>query len=140
MNAHELEELYRGASGECPVIKAPDAPPCASGRFGCWTCTVVRKDKSSQLLIAAGHHGLIPYFEFRKWLAEIRNDSQRRWKWRRNGTRGAGAFNMKARKEILRQVRSLERLTGATIISDEEHREIRRLWKLDADIEASMNV
>lgn len=139
LHARELEELYRGASGECPVIKSPQAPPCASGRFGCWTCTVVRKDKSSRSLIEAGHHELIPYFEFRQWLAEIRNDPHRRWKRRRNGTEGAGAFNLEARKEILKQVRAVEKVTGATIISADERREIQRLWDIDAGIDASMN-
>lgn len=36
INAPLLERLYRGASGECPIVKSPQAPPCASGRFGCW--------------------------------------------------------------------------------------------------------
>lgn len=139
LDAHELDELYRGASGECPVIKAPEAPPCASGRFGCWTCTVVRKDKSSQSLIDAGHHALIPYFEFRKWLAEIRNDPDRRWKRRRNGTEGLGAFNMKAREEILGHVRALEKRTGSAIISDDEHKEIQRLWNLDWPLDRTMS-
>jgi DNA sulfur modification protein DndC len=53
LSATALEALYRDASGECPVLRAPDAPPCASGRFGCWTCTVVRRDRSGAELIRA---------------------------------------------------------------------------------------
>ncbi|QDM32841.1 phosphoadenosine phosphosulfate reductase [Tardiphaga sp. vice352] len=69
-----LETLYRGASGECPIIKSPQAPPCSSGRFGCWTCTVVRKDKSAKELIRAGHLELLPFLNFRDWLSEFRNN------------------------------------------------------------------
>ena len=31
INAPLLERLHRGASGECPIVKSPQAPPCASG-------------------------------------------------------------------------------------------------------------
>ena len=45
-----LISLYRNASGgECPVVtQKSDAPSCgtSSSRFGCWTCTVVEKDRS----------------------------------------------------------------------------------------------
>jgi DNA sulfur modification protein DndC len=101
IDAYELARLYRGASGECPIIKSPDAPPCATGRFGCWTCTVVRKDRSTQRLIEAGHVELAAYLEFRNWLIETRNDPDRRWPLRRNGTIGLGPFTLKARADIL---------------------------------------
>lgn len=135
----ELERLYRGASGECPVIKAPQAPPCASGRFGCWTCTVVRKDRSTAALIGSGRVELIPYNDFRNWLAEFRNDPDRRWKWRRNGSPGAGAFNLQARREIMRRVRELEGVTGDLIIAEDEAAEIDRLWRLDEALDGHMN-
>lgn len=45
-----LVQLYRDAEGgECPVVLSKrEAPGCGtnSSRFGCWTCTVVDKDKS----------------------------------------------------------------------------------------------
>ncbi|MBR1089924.1 phosphoadenosine phosphosulfate reductase family protein [Bradyrhizobium manausense] len=126
-----LEALYRGASGECPVIKAPTAPPCASGRFGCWTCTVVRKDKSASELIKSGHSQLKPFLAFRDWLAEFRNDPANRWKTRRNGSAGLGPFTIDARKEILKRVDSLEDLSGTTIIDTEERGVIASLWTMD---------
>src|SRR5690606_27655444 len=47
-----LIKLYRDAAGgECPIVLSQDdAPGCGtnSSRFGCWTCTVVEKDKSLQ--------------------------------------------------------------------------------------------
>ncbi|WP_168293077.1 phosphoadenosine phosphosulfate reductase family protein [Rhizobium leguminosarum] len=126
-----LEKLYRDASGECPVIKAPTAPPCASGRFGCWTCTVVRKDKSAKKLIDAGYEDLRPYFEFRNWLAEIRNDPSMRWPTRRNGTPGLGPFTLEARKMILQRIDALEVRTRTEIVDSSERGVIAGLWEVD---------
>jgi DNA sulfur modification protein DndC len=54
----ELVTLYRNAQGgECPlVIDKSQAPSCgtSSSRFGCWTCTVVEKDRSMEGFIEAG--------------------------------------------------------------------------------------
>lgn len=126
-----LEDMYREASGECPIIKSPQAPPCASGRFGCWTCTVVRKDKSAQKLIDAGHEELRPFINFRNWLTEIRNDPNRRWPARRSGAMGMGPFTLAAREEILLRINSLEDDTGVTLIDAEERGAIAALWRLD---------
>lgn len=126
-----LEDLYRDASGECPVIKAPEAPPCASGRFGCWTCTVVRKDRSGAELIKSGYLELIPYFEFRRWLTEIRNDPVRRWPTRRSGQEGMGPFTIEARREILQRVDDLEFSTSTEILDAEERGLIASLWRID---------
>jgi DNA sulfur modification protein DndC len=132
-----LAVLYRGAAGECPIIKAPQAAPCASGRFGCWTCTVVRKDRSSESLVAAGHRHLLPYLEFRDWLASIRNDVWRRWPVRRNGTVGLGPFTLEARHEILAKLKQLEVVGETSLLSRGEIEEIERLWLLDTDAEAT---
>lgn len=131
LDNNTLEQLYRGASGECPIIKSPAAPPCASGRFGCWTCTVVRKDKSAAELIRAGHSQLRPFLAFRDWLADFRNDPSNRWLTRRSGAKGLGPFTIAARKQILRKVDELENLTRTVIISSEERGAIAALWTLD---------
>lgn len=131
LNPHVLDRLYRNASGECPVIRAPKSPPCGSGRFGCWTCTVVRKDKSAHQLIQSGYRELEPYFKFRNWLVEIRNDPDRRWKKRRNGSDGMGPFTIEARKEILAKIDALEELTACVVVNAEERRAIFKLWELD---------
>jgi DNA sulfur modification protein DndC len=140
IDAWSLERLYRGASGECPIVKSPQAPPCASGRFGCWTCTVVRKDRSTESLINSGHGSLRPYLDFRNWLAAIRNDAKRRWPVRRNGSSSLGPFNLATRVEILLALRDLEREVGRRILADEELGEIVRLWRLDADVDRSTNI
>jgi DNA sulfur modification protein DndC len=126
-----LDELYRGASGECPIVKSPQSPPCASGRFGCWVCTVVRKDKSAMELVRSGRTELKPFLQFRDWLAQFRNDPENRWATRRNGNEGLGPFTIQARKEILHRIDSLEAQTGEIILDFEERGLIARLWELD---------
>jgi DNA sulfur modification protein DndC len=133
-----LATLYRGAAGECPIVKAPQAAPCASGRFGCWTCTVVRKDRSSSSLVEAGHKDLIPYLEFRDWLASIRNDVWRRWPIRRNGTAGLGPFTLETRLEIRCKLEALQKTVGTVLLPKEEVSEIDRLWALDIELERSL--
>jgi DNA sulfur modification protein DndC len=138
IDPNALAVLYRGAAGECPIIKAPHAPPCSSGRFGCWTCTVVRKDRSSESLVEAGHRHLLPYLEFRNWLASVRNDDWRRWPVRRNGTLGLGPFTLRARSEIRDKLRQLESAVGVVLLPREEDEEIERLWAMDCDVERSV--
>ena len=131
LKPHDLETLYRDASGECPVIKAPDAPPCATGRFGCWTCTVVRKDRSGAELIRSGYDELIPFFEFRQWLTEIRNDPNRRWPNRRSGQAGLGPLTIEARHEVLARLEDLEFRTSTELLDAEERGLIASLWRID---------
>lgn len=140
IDASEIERLYRDASGECPVIKSPNSPPCGSGRFGCWTCTVVRKDHSAIKLVDAGHAQLAPFLEFRNWLAEVRNDEARRWPVRRNGVRRPGPFSIEAREEILFGLLQLEKSTGIEVFADGEIEHILGLWKKDYKIEANIGV
>lgn len=49
----QLLTMYRTASpdAECPVVMDTSTPSCGNSRFGCWTCTVVEKDKSMAAMI-----------------------------------------------------------------------------------------
>lgn len=132
---NEVWGLYKDSSGECPVIREPEPPPCGKGRFGCWTCTVVRRDKSSEFMIAAGHDELRPYLEFRSWLVSIRNQEDFRWAYRRNGSKGMGPFTLAARALILSRLQSLEECVGRNLVDSEELTEIFRLWELDHGVE-----
>lgn len=136
----ELVTLYKnGQGGECPlVIDKSDAPSCgtSSSRFGCWTCTVVVKDRSMEGFIEAGHANLEPLMDFRDWLVEIRNDPSRRSARRRNGrvthladgSLVPGPFTIAARQEILRRLQEVEAETGERLITEPELREIERIW------------
>ncbi|MBO9397196.1 phosphoadenosine phosphosulfate reductase family protein [Shimia sp. R9_2] len=140
IDAREIEDIYRDASGECPVLKSPNSPPCGSGRFGCWTCTVVRKDHSATKMVDAGHSELQPFLEFRNWLAEVRNDEKRRWPVRRNGVERPGPFSIAAREEILLGLFHLERTTGTEILAEGELEHIFMLWERDYDIEHELGL
>jgi len=111
-----LIQLYRDAGGgECPVVtQKSDVPSCgsSSSRFGCWTCTVVEKDRSLKGFVEAGFAEFGPLIAFRDWLVEIRNDPHRRQARRRDGRLtvtsdgvfGPGPFTLAARDEILDRI------------------------------------
>ena len=140
----DLIRLYRDAGGgECPVVTGvSDAPSCGatSSRFGCWTCTVVDKDRSLQGFVDAGFEEFTPILDFRDWLVSIRNDPHRRLARRRNGrvTFAAdgrhipGPFTLDARSEVLDKLLELQRVTKRALISPVEIERIRALWAEDA--------
>ncbi|WP_079476234.1 DNA phosphorothioation system sulfurtransferase DndC [Marinococcus halophilus] len=89
-NNHELNKLYQDSnSGECPLVVdtsvKENAGSCGNSRFGCWVCTVVNEDKALNGFIESGEDWMRPLLEFRNWLAEIRDDRERRMKYRMNG-------------------------------------------------------
>jgi DNA sulfur modification protein DndC len=136
----KLIGLYREASGgECPVVTSKeDAPSCGttSSRFGCWTCTVVEKDRSLEGFVESGYAEFTPLLDFRDWLVSIRNDKERRQARRRDGritiTDGGtfvpGPFTMQTRSEIYTRLRALEKETGQALITEEEIGLIHQIW------------
>jgi DNA sulfur modification protein DndC len=126
-----LAILYWKASGECPIIRDPKGTPCGSGRFGCWTCTVVRRDHAVENLVAAGYPELKPLLAFRNWLAEVRDLPAFRCSRRRNGTIGLGPFTLKARRQILKRLLIAQSQACLELIRNDELRIIRSLWKQD---------
>ena len=146
-----LIKLYRDAGGgECPVVTSKEeAPSCGttSSRFGCWTCTVVEKDKSLAGFVEAGFDQFTPLLEFRDWLVEIRNDPARRMARRRDGRvtitkKGVfipGPFNMATRREILDRVTKLQDEFTMSLIREDEIERIRELWVEDVIASAKRN-
>lgn len=136
----KLIGLYRDAGGgECPVVTSKDdAPSCGttSSRFGCWTCTVVEKDRSLEGFVESGYAEFTPLLDFRDWLVSIRNEKDRRQARRRNGsitiTDGGtfvpGPFTLQTRAEIFERLRALEQETGQSLITEEEVDLIHQLW------------
>lgn len=139
----DLITLYRTAnSGECPlVIDADTAPSCGTGssRFGCWTCTVVTKDKSLEGFVDAGYPEFEPLLDFREWLAQIRNDTSLRQAVRRSGATTfqadgsliPGPFTMSTRQEILSRLTALQQAMAIPLISDIEIELIKEIWAAD---------
>ena len=137
--------VSKRGGGECPlVLSKEDAPSCGttSPRFGCWTCTVVAKDRSMRGLIASGHEDaavLEQLFDFREWLVEMREYDGNRQRVRRDGntrsradgSRVLGPFTLPVRGVILDRLKELEAQTGWRLISDSEEEIIRDIWRRD---------
>lgn len=82
-----LVTLYNNATGgDCPLVIDTTTPSCGNSRFGCWVCTVVKKDRSMDALIDNGEEWMEPLAEFRDMLQDNRNNREWRQKWRRNET------------------------------------------------------
>jgi len=142
----DLITLYRNAGGgECPlVLSKEDAPSCGttSPRFGCWTCTVVSKDRSLQGLIDSGHGDTEVFevlYDFREWLIKLREDDSNRQRVRRNGiskvradgTPVLGPFKLTVRKNILTRLKELEQYVGECLITKPELDFIYDIWRRD---------
>lgn len=141
----ELVTLYRNAlGGECPVVLSKaDVPSCGttSPRFGCWTCTVVQKDRSLEGLVESGFEIFEPLMKFRDWLQALREDNNNRMNVRRdgstkyrNGNRVYGPFKMEVRKKILEKLQQLESQTGRELISRDEMIIIHDVWDRDSAV------
>lgn len=140
----ELVTIYRNAAGaECPLVTdKEEAPSCGtkSSRFGCWTCTVVEKDRSAEAFVGAGHDNLEPLLEMRDWLKRLREDNSRRSARRRNGRLNfvgdgrliPGPFTLAARREILDRLLATQEEVGFQLITPEEIEAIHRQWVGDA--------
>ncbi len=141
-----LITLYKNAGGgECPlVLSKEDAPSCGttSPRFGCWTCTVVNKDRSLQGLIDSGHEDAKLFthlFDFREWLIELRENDLNRQRVRRDGntktkpdgTPVMGPFKLSVRKHILKKLEHLEQVIGQRLLSESEREVIEEIWRRD---------
>lgn len=137
-----LIKLYReAAGGECPIVLSQEeAPGCGtnSSRFGCWTCTVVNKDKSLQGFVDVGKTEFLPLLAFRDWLVEIRDKPEYRQVERRNGKitfkdgkHIAGPFTIEARQMILNRLLEVQAAFQGELISPEEIHLIKQIWAQD---------
>lgn len=146
----QLVTLYRNTSaqGECPLVVDETTPSCGNSRFGCWSCTVVRKDKAMEGLIDSGEDWMEPLLEFRDFLADTQDPKNKhgiREHRRRNGKITIlkdklihGPYTLDFCKELLRrllttqqQVRQEGPDSDIELITDEELEEIRRIWRTE---------
>jgi DNA sulfur modification protein DndC len=131
VDSGNLGRLYRDASGECPIIRDPVGPPCGKGRFGCWTCTVVRRDRAVSSMVTHGHAELLHLLEWRNQLMAIREDPTCRCHFRRNGARGLGPLTLAARRKLLRSLLAVQRRVPWKLIRRDELEAIRLQWLAD---------
>ena len=126
-----LYKLYSNASnGECPIQIDTSTPSCGNSRFGCWTCTVVERDKASEGLLASGDDRMQDLMAFRETLFEFRDpENGKRDMRRKNGAEGPGPLHIEARRELLTKLLQLQEETHVNLISEEELLLIQRFWK-----------
>ena len=133
-----LYNLYRQAEGgECPVILDLSQPSCGGSRFGCWTCTVVKLDKSMEGFIDSGEEWMRPLNTFRNWLKEIRENPDWRQDKNRSGIKvegQKGPFKPGKRQEILKKLLNMENVCKKSLISDEELGYIQQIWSREFDL------
>jgi len=130
-----LYKIYANASnGECPIQIDTSTPSCGNSRFGCWTCTVVDRDKSSEGLLASGDERMEKLIEFRETLLYYREPANgKRDNRRMNGNEGPGPLHIAGRRELLQKLLALQEEIGLQLISPEELLLIQQLWKAARD-------
>ena len=148
-NNKDLMTMYRSATAdeECPLVIDTTTPSCGNSRFGCWTCTVVSKDKSMSAMIHndAEREWMLPLLEIRNELAEAGREVR---DFRRlngkvslfNGEPVHGPYTQETRAHWLQRVLTVQtwvREHGPDTVRDielvtmPELHEIRRIWVTD---------
>jgi DNA sulfur modification protein DndC len=133
----ELLNIYAKGSGdeECNLSFDTESPSCGNSRFGCWTCSVVAEDRSMKGMIESGEAFLKPLYNYRSYLMEIREDSEKRSSRRKNGMTGMGDFLMEIRFELLEKLLQAEKEIGYELISKDEIYQIQEFWNNDGNID-----
>ncbi len=122
MNHNELRHLYTGGNASCSLF-------CGGIRFGCWVCTVVKKDRCTQgLAELPGWEWLDDLLAYRDLLLRTRWDPATRLTRRRNGKEYLGPLNLRTRKFLYRKLKNLEERTGATFLTSGDEEAIGELW------------
>lgn len=150
-----LFKIYSDASAddyECPVVVTDDKhKSCGQSRFGCWTCTVVKEDKSMSALIKNGLVWMQPLLDFRNRLVENRNLSKNRNETRRNGKlavdetgHNMGNYTMEYRIQLLRELLNIQKDTqqyrsSIDLISSQELIAIQVMWYRDGNFSTTVN-
>ncbi|WP_026776290.1 DNA phosphorothioation system sulfurtransferase DndC [Polaribacter sp. Hel_I_88] len=115
-----LFKIYVDASAddyECPtIVTDKEHKSCGQSRFGCWTCTVVKKDKSMSSLVNNGQEWLKPLLDFRTKLVDDRNLPENRSDRRRNGMLAVdedgnprGTYEMSYKVRLLKELLELQK-------------------------------
>lgn len=157
-NNRPLWTLYMDSSnqGECPLVIDDSTPSCGNSRFGCWTCTVVTKDKAMESLIQNGEDWMMPLLKFRDLLANTTDPAQKdifrnykrrtgkvSYQYAKEGEDIAadrkfipGPYWLKYRKKWLQELLETERELNKqghhiTLITQPELHAIRQQWLKD---------
>jgi len=142
-----LFQIYMDASAddyECPtVVTDKSHSSCGQSRFGCWTCTVVKEDKSLKALVNNGETWLRPLLDLRASMFDERNISTNRLPTRRNGQvavtedgHNQGNYTAEYRIRLLEQVLQAQRTIQSErpyieLITNQELVAIQVIWYRD---------
>ena len=142
-----LFRIYADASAddyECPtVVTNKEHTSCGQSRFGCWTCTVVKKDKSMSALIDNGQEWMRPLLDFRDKMQRERNDQDKRSEIGRKGNtaitedgRNYGPYSPWYRAHLLEELLRVQKKVQqdkpyVTLISNQELIAIQVTWNRD---------
>jgi DNA sulfur modification protein DndC len=148
----DLLALYQDANAsECPLVVDTSTASCGGGRFGCWTCTVVDKQKHLGNFIEHGDEWMETLVELRQELKDTQDSEawdKVREKKRRHGrvelrSDGSGKYTpgpytMEFRRQYLEKlllgqlkVQKEGPNPNQTLILDEEVHEIQRIWRME---------
>jgi DNA sulfur modification protein DndC len=133
----DLVTLYRNATGgDCPLVIDTTTPSCGNSRFGCWVCTVVKRDKSMEALIDNGEDWMEPLVDLRDLLVTTRDNDEFREKRRRNGQEGVGPYLPSFRAQLLEKLLIAQREIHKTqpdvdLVNVQELVAIQVLWYRD---------
>ena len=134
IKSRPLQALQPAGGGECPIQIDTSTPACGNSRFGCWTCTVVDRDKASEGLLENGDERMEHLLGFRETLLEFRNpENGHRDIKRKNGADGPAHSKSKVRRELLKRLLKLQEETALTLITPEELLLIQQMWKAARD-------
>jgi len=96
-------------------------------RFGCWTCTLVNRDRAAEALIVRGEDEVIERLTaFRTFLDEASRNEELRWRDELGNLRG---FSLVFCRLVLDRLLEIQSEVEMPLVSDEEVRAIREIWK-----------
>ena len=143
----KLFQIYADASAEdyeCPTMVTDKGhSSCGQSRFGCWTCTVVKDDKSMTALVNNGQIWLTPLLELRQSMVDERNISDNRLPYRRNKQpavtedgHNQGSYTFEYRAKLLKQILTAQKevqknKTNVELITNQELIAIQVIWHRD---------
>ncbi len=117
-----LRHLYTGGNSSCSLF-------CGGIRFGCWVCTVVKKDRCTEgLAQIPGWDWLENFLEYRDLMLDVRSNPENRLLRNNNGRTYLGPLNLNARKYLYEKLKELEKAIGINILSPEDETKIFDLW------------
>ncbi len=148
---NELFQIYADASAddyECPtMVTDKKHTSCGQSRFGCWTCTVVKEDKSMSALINNGNEWMKPLLDLRESMVQQRNISDNRLAYRRNGQKAIdeyghkkGTYTAKYRAKLLKEILEAQKIlqekdADISLINNQEMVAIQVIWNRDLNFD-----